>query len=46
VTGTVDWTIGPRYFFEGLYSWNMGTSLNYSQMNITFGYRFGGFLSK
>jgi hypothetical protein len=46
VTGTVDWTIGPRYFFEGLYSWNTGTSLNYSQMNLTFGYRFGGFLLK
>jgi len=45
VTGTVDWTFGPRFFFEGLYSWNMGTSLNYRQMNLTFGYRFGG-LSK
>ncbi len=46
VTGTVDWTIGPRYFFEGLYSWNTGTSMNYRQMNLTFGYRFGGFLRK
>jgi len=46
VTGTVDWTIGPRYFFEGLYSWNTGTTLAYRQMNLTFGYRFGGFLSK
>lgn len=46
VTGTVDWTIGPRYFVEGLYSWNTGTSLNYSQANLTFGYRFGGFLRK
>lgn len=46
VTGTVDWTIGPRYFFEGLYSWNTGTSMSYRQMNLTFGYRFGGFLRK
>jgi hypothetical protein len=46
VTGTVDWTIGPRYFVEGLYSWNTGTSLNYSQMNLTFGYRFGGFFAR
>jgi len=46
VTGTVDWTIGPRYFFEGLYSRNTGTSMSYRQMNLTFGYRFGGFLSK
>jgi len=43
VTGTVDWTIGPRYFFEGLFSWNTGTSMSYRQMNLTFGYRFGGF---
>jgi hypothetical protein len=46
VTGTGDWTIGSRYFVEGLYSWNTGTSLNYRQMNLTFGYRFGGFLRK
>jgi hypothetical protein len=46
VTGTADWTIGSRYFVEGLYSWNSGTSLNYRQMNLTFGYRFGGFLRK
>jgi hypothetical protein len=46
VTGTADWTIGSRYFVEGLYSWNTGTSLNYRQMNLTFGYRFGGFLRK
>jgi hypothetical protein len=43
VTGTVDWTIGPRYFLEGLYSWNTGTTMTYRQMNVTFGYRFGGF---
>lgn len=46
VTSIVDWTIGPRYFFEGLYSWNTGTSMNYQQMNFTFGYRFGGKLRK
>jgi hypothetical protein len=46
VTSTVDWTIGPRYFFEGLFSWNMGTAMNYQQTNFTFGYRFGGALRK
>jgi hypothetical protein len=46
VTGTVDWTIGPRYFFEGLYSWNTGSTMSYRQMNLTFGYRFGGFRPK
>jgi hypothetical protein len=43
VTGTVDWTIGARYFLEGLYSWNTGTTMTYRQTNVTFGYRFGGF---
>ena len=42
VSSTVDWNIGPRYFFEGLFSWNMGTTMNYQQTNFTFGYRFGG----
>jgi hypothetical protein len=46
VSSTVDWSIGPRYFFEGLYSWNTGTSMNYQQMNLTFGFRFGGSLRK
>jgi len=46
VTSIVDWTIGPRYFFEGLFSWNMGTTMNYQQTNFTFGYRFGGKLRK
>lgn len=46
VSSTVDWTIGPRYFFEGLFSWNMGTTMNYQQTNFTFGYRFGGSLRK
>jgi hypothetical protein len=46
VTSIVDWSLGPRYFFEGLFSWNMGTGLNYQQTNFTFGYRFGGKLLK
>jgi len=39
-------SLGPRFFIEGLYSYNMGTGMNYSQMNFTFGYRFGGKLRK
>jgi hypothetical protein len=46
VTGTMDWSIGPRYFMEALYTWNTGTSMSYRQMNLTFGYRFGGFRRK
>jgi hypothetical protein len=46
VTSVVDWSLGPRYFFEGLLSWNSGTSMNYMQTNFTFGYRFGGKLRK
>ncbi len=46
VTSIVDWTLGPRFFFEGLFSWNMGTTMNYQQTNFTFGYRFGGKLLK
>jgi hypothetical protein len=46
ITSTLDWTIGPRYFFEGLFSWNMGSTMNYQQTNFTFGYRFGGSLRK
>jgi hypothetical protein len=46
VTGILDWSIGPRYFIEGLYTWNTGSSMSYRQMNLTFGYRFGGFRSK
>ncbi len=46
VSSTVDWAIGPRYFVEGLYSWNTGTAMNYQQTNFTFGYRFGGKLRK
>jgi hypothetical protein len=46
VTSTADWTIGPRFFLEGLFTWNKGTSMNYEQTNFTFGYRFGGKLRK
>jgi hypothetical protein len=46
VTSIVDCNIGSRYFVEGLYSWNTGSTMNYSQMNFTFGYRFGGRLRK
>jgi hypothetical protein len=46
VSSTVDWIIGSRYFLEGLFSWNMGTTMNYQQTNFTFGYRFGGSLRK
>jgi hypothetical protein len=46
VTSIVDWSIGSRFFTEALYSYNMGNEMNYSQMNFTFGYRFGGTLRK
>jgi len=42
VNGVVDWTIGPRYFIEGLLGYYNGTTLNYTQWSTTFGYRFGG----
>jgi len=46
ITSIVDWSLGPRYFFEGLYSWNRGSTMNYQQTNFTFGYRFGGAFRK
>jgi hypothetical protein len=46
ITSVVDFSLGPRYFFEGLFSWNTGTSMTYTQTNFTFGYRFGGKLRK
>jgi hypothetical protein len=46
VTGLVDWTLGPRYFMEAGFTWNTGTSLNYEQWTVTFGYRFGGFRTR
>ena len=46
VTSILDFSLGAHYFFEGLFSYNMGNSLNYTQTNFTFGYRFGGKLRK
>lgn len=46
VNGLVDWNLGPRYFLEAMYSWNQGTTLNYQQMTLTFGYRFGGYRTR
>jgi len=46
VTGIVDWSIGSRYFLEGMYTYNNGTTQSYRQTSITFGYRFGGFKPK
>lgn len=42
VNGTADWTIGRRYFVEGIYGWYNGTTLSYTQWTSVFGYRFGG----
>jgi hypothetical protein len=46
VNSLVDWSFSPRYFLEGGYTWNTGTTLNYQQWNVTVGYRFGSFGSK
>jgi hypothetical protein len=43
VTGSVTWSLGPRYFFETGYTWSRGTTMNYQQWNTMFGYRFGSF---
>jgi hypothetical protein len=42
VNGNVDWTLGHRFFVEGLFGWYAGTTLNYFQWSTVFGYRFGG----
>jgi hypothetical protein len=46
VNSLVDWSFSPRYFVESGYTWNTGTTLNYQQWNVTFGYRFGSFGNK
>jgi hypothetical protein len=46
VNSLVDWSFSPRYFMEGGYTWNTGTTLNYQQWNVTLGYRFGSFGNK
>ena len=42
VNGTIDWTIGRRYFIEGLIGYYNGNTLNYMQWSAMLGYRFGG----
>jgi len=42
VNGVVDWSIGRRYFVEGLFGWYQGSTLNYMQWSTVFGYRIGG----
>jgi hypothetical protein len=43
VNGVADWSIGRRFFVEGIFGLYKGTSLNYTQWSGVFGYRFGGF---
>ncbi len=45
VNATLDWSLGRRYFMEGLYGWYSGNALSYNQWSTMFGYRWGG-LSK
>jgi hypothetical protein len=42
----VDWNFGPRYFMEVTYSLNRGSTLNYQQVMLTTGYRFGGYRTR
>jgi hypothetical protein len=42
VNATVDWSIGRRYFVEGLFGWYDGNAMSYNQWSTIFGYRFGG----
>ena len=42
LNGVVDWNVGSRYFLEGSFESNKGTSLSYTQWSITLGYRVGG----
>jgi hypothetical protein len=46
VTGSVTWSLGPRYFFQTGYTWSRGISMNYQQWNTMFGYRFGSFRAR
>jgi hypothetical protein len=45
VNATLDWSIGRKYFVEGLYGWYDGNALSYNQWSTMLGYRWGG-LSK
>jgi hypothetical protein len=42
VNATLDWSIGRRYFVEGLYGWYDGNALSYNQWSTMLGYRWGG----
>ncbi len=42
INATLDWSIGRRYFIEGLYGWYDGNALGYNQWSALFGYRWGG----
>jgi hypothetical protein len=42
IDATLDWSIGRRYFIEGLYGWYDGNVLRYNQWSALFGYRWGG----
>jgi hypothetical protein len=42
VNASLDWTIGRRYFLEGLYGWYDGNALSYNQWSTMIGYRWGG----
>ena len=42
VNATLDWSIGRRYFVEGLFGWYDGNAMSYNQWSTVFGYRFGG----
>jgi hypothetical protein len=40
VTGNIEAPIGEHYFFQGGFTWNRGSSMNYDQWLFSFGYRF------
>ncbi|MGB9471328.1 MAG: hypothetical protein WBQ59_18415 [Candidatus Acidiferrum sp.] len=42
INASLDWSIGRRYFVEGLYGWYDGNALSYNQWSALFGYRWGG----
>ncbi len=40
VNSTLDWSLGPHFFFEGTYTWQRGDSLSYDQWTVVLGRRF------
>jgi len=42
VNATLDWSIGRKYFVQGIYGWYSGNALSYNQWSTMFGYRWGG----